>query len=69
MTDKDKIVRTDGRGILAGDYLNENRDITREVWLEDSFPRMGHPAEPADRVLPGTGGRWGCGGWGGLPGF
>lgn len=36
-----KIVRTDGRGILAGDYLNEDRDITREQWLEDSFPEWG----------------------------
>lgn len=41
MTEKDKIIRTDGRGILAGDYLNENRDITREQWLEDSFPEWG----------------------------
>ena len=29
MTEKPKIVRSDGRGILAGDYLNLNRDITR----------------------------------------
>ncbi|MDR3560817.1 MAG: MBL fold metallo-hydrolase [Negativicutes bacterium] len=36
-----EIIRSDGRGILAGDYLNEDRDITREQWLEDSFPEWG----------------------------
>ncbi|MCR4431143.1 MAG: MBL fold metallo-hydrolase [Tepidanaerobacteraceae bacterium] len=41
MMEQPKIVRSDGRGILAGDYLNENRDITREQWLEDSFPEWG----------------------------
>ena len=35
------IIRTDGRGILAGDYLNQNRTITRQDWLEDCFPEWG----------------------------
>ena len=25
-----KVERTDGRGILAGDYLNQNRSLTRD---------------------------------------
>jgi L-ascorbate 6-phosphate lactonase len=41
MTQEPKIVKSDGRGILAGDYLNENRDITRQDWLEDCFPEWG----------------------------
>lgn len=41
MSEKLEIIRSDGRGILAGDYLNQNRDITREQWLEDCFPEWG----------------------------
>ena len=36
-----KVERTDGRGILAGDYLNQNRPLTRQDWLEDCFPEWG----------------------------
>ncbi len=36
-----KIVPTDGRGILAGDYLNQNREITRDIWIQESFPEWG----------------------------
>lgn len=36
-----KIQPTDGRGILAGDYLNQNREITRDIWLNESFPEWG----------------------------
>ena len=36
-----KVERTDGRGILAGDYLNQNRELTRQDWLEDCFPEWG----------------------------
>ena len=36
-----KVERTDGRGILAGDYLNQNRSLTRQDWLEDCFPEWG----------------------------
>jgi len=36
-----KVERTDGRGILAGDYLNQNRTLTRQDWLEDCFPEWG----------------------------
>lgn len=37
----EKVERTDGRGILAGDYLNQNRTLTRQDWLEDCFPEWG----------------------------
>ena len=36
-----KVEKTDGRGILAGDYLNQNRTLTRQDWLEDCFPEWG----------------------------
>ena len=36
-----EVIKTDGRGILAGDYLNQNRPITRQDWLEDCFPEWG----------------------------
>ena len=32
---------TDGRGILAGDYLNQNRVIDRDTWIRESFPEWG----------------------------
>lgn len=35
------VERSDGRGILAGDYLNQNRELTRQDWLEDCFPEWG----------------------------
>ncbi|MDR3588471.1 MAG: MBL fold metallo-hydrolase [Negativicutes bacterium] len=38
---KPEVIKTDGRGIIAGDYLNEDREITREDWLEDCFPEWG----------------------------
>ena len=38
---ENKIKATDGRGILAGDYLNQNREITRDIWLQESFPEWG----------------------------
>ena len=38
----DKTVQaTDGRGILAGDYLNQNREMTRDIWMKESFPEWG----------------------------
>lgn len=36
-----KVIPTDGRGILAGDYLNENREMNREIWLHECFPEWG----------------------------
>ena len=36
-----KVVPTDGRGILAGDYLNQDREITRDIWMRESFPEWG----------------------------
>lgn len=41
MSEEHKVVPTDGRGILAGDYLNENRPMTREIWLNECFPEWG----------------------------
>ena len=35
-----EVLKTDGRGILAGDYLNQNRPLTRQDWLEDCFPEF-----------------------------
>ncbi len=28
-------VKDDGRGIVSGDWLNQNQDITYQTWLED----------------------------------
>lgn len=36
-----KVIKSDGRGILAGDYLNQDRELTRQDWLEDCFPEWG----------------------------
>lgn len=41
MANERKVVPTDGRGILAGDYLNEDRPMTRTQWLEEVFPEWG----------------------------
>ena len=35
------VVKTDGRGILSGAYLGEDRDISRDDWLRDVFPEWG----------------------------
>ncbi len=39
MTDKQK--PGSGQGILGGDYLNQDRPMTREIWLEEVFPEWG----------------------------
>jgi len=36
------IEKTDGRGLISGAYVNANRNITRESWLEESFPQWGN---------------------------
>jgi len=36
------IEKTDGRGLLSGNYVNANHDITRKIWLEESFPQWGN---------------------------
>jgi L-ascorbate 6-phosphate lactonase len=41
MAKNGKIIRTDGRGIIAGDYLGLDREVTRSQWLEDVFPEWG----------------------------
>lgn len=41
MSDKNKVERSDGRGILAGAYLNQNKEVTKETWLKDCFPEWG----------------------------
>ena len=33
--------KSDGRGILSGAYLGENREISRDDWLRDVFPEWG----------------------------
>ncbi len=32
---------TDGRGIISGGYLNQDRPMTRETWLAEVFPEWG----------------------------
>ena len=47
----------DGRGILRGDYLNEDRPLTRADWLEEVFPEWGtllNQQIENDVVAPGT---------------
>lgn len=41
MAEERIIKKTDGRGIIAGDYVNVNKDITREDWIMDCFPEWG----------------------------
>jgi L-ascorbate 6-phosphate lactonase len=36
-----EIKQSDGRGIFAGDYLNQDHDIDRDQWLRDCFPEWG----------------------------
>ena len=47
----------DGRGILSGGYLNEDRPMNRETWLSEVFPEWGNflNREIEDEtVKPGT---------------
>ena len=37
----EKVERSDGRGILSGAFLNEDRDINRDDWIRDCFPEWG----------------------------
>ncbi|MGA3220982.1 MAG: MBL fold metallo-hydrolase [Acidimicrobiales bacterium] len=37
----DLVEKTDGRGILSGAYLGEDRDISRDDWLREVFPEWG----------------------------
>ena len=51
----------DGRGILRGDYLNEDRPLTRADWLEEVFPEWGtllNQQIENDVVAPGTVALW-----------
>lgn len=60
-----KISKTDGRGILAGAYLNSNHPITREIWLEEVFPEWGSflNKQIEDFKVPkGQVSMWWCGG-------
>ncbi len=36
-----KVVKSDGRGIISGAYLNEERNITKDDWLREVFPEWG----------------------------
>ena len=60
-----EIIKTDGRGIIAGDYVNQNHDIDRDQWLRDSFPEWGTllNQEIENRQVPkGEVSIWWCGG-------
>ena len=51
----------DGRGIVRGDYLNEDRPVTRQDWLEEVFPEWGtllNRQIENDVVEPGTVALW-----------
>jgi len=36
-----KVEISDGRGIMAGMFCNQNRDITKDDWLREVFPEWG----------------------------
>ena len=60
-----EIVKSDGRGIIAGDYVNQNHDIDRDQWLRDSFPEWGTLLNQRieNREVPeGEVSLWWCGG-------
>ena len=51
----------DGRGILSGGYLNQDRPMTRETWLAEVFPEWGtflNQQVENDVVKPGTVALW-----------
>ena len=60
-----EIVKSDGRGIMAGDYVNQDHDIDRDQWLRDCFPEWGTllNKEIQNRQVPkGEVSLWWCGG-------
>ncbi|MDR1977961.1 MAG: MBL fold metallo-hydrolase [Synergistaceae bacterium] len=60
-----EIVKSDGRGIIAGDYVNQNHPMDRDQWLRDSFPEWGTllNQEIENRKVPkGEVSLWWCGG-------
>lgn len=56
---------TDARGLLASSYVNANRKISRDLWMEESFPQWGqylnHQIEQY-QVPKGQVSIWWCGG-------
>jgi L-ascorbate 6-phosphate lactonase len=60
-----EIIKSDGRGIIAGDYVNQNHPMDRDQWLRDSFPEWGTllNQEIENRKVPkGEVSLWWCGG-------
>lgn len=58
-------VKTDGRGILWGGYLNNDHPITKEVWLREAFPEWGSflNKQIESAIVPeGQVSLWWCGG-------
>ena len=41
MANKQSVVDNDGRGILRGEFMNEDRPMTRDDWLREVFPEWG----------------------------
>lgn len=35
------VQKTDGRGLVAGNWISQNRPMTREQWILESFPEWG----------------------------
>ena len=61
----EKIVKTDGRGLLAGDYVNQNHSIDKMTWLKDCFPEWGsylNKEIESYQVSKGQVSLWWCGG-------
>jgi len=60
-----EIKKTDGRGLLAGAYLNSNHEITRDIWLKEVFPTWGsflNREIENHEVKKGEVALWWCGG-------
>ena len=60
-----KIIQSDGRGIMAGDYLQMNREMNKDIWLKETFPIWGsflNKEIENEDVKPGTTSIWWLGG-------
>ena len=38
---KNEVVKSDGRGVPSAKWLDQDREITRSIWLQEAFPEWG----------------------------